>query len=444
MLGTPDSPIEKADETALFQVINQLNPLVIVDESHHARSDLSLEMLDELQPLLCAGFDRHPEKARATSSPMWTRCQLKDGATSGQAARDRLQPGQPKAEVLIDTIDLRDKLEEIACGGISERRKVHPPHCPVPGPAEGQGGRDHFSKSCGTELVDAGIPAEHIAIRTADVNELKNVDLLSPDCPVRYIITVNALKEGWDCPFAYILASLANKTSQVDVEQILGRILRLPYTAERRAKSLNMSYVLTSSNDFNDTVQQIIRGTEQRRFQRQGLPASPSRWNQAEARTSTGAASDNPSRKPTQEDFARAGREIHRGRAATAQRRAKIRRRSARKRTVRSAEAQQAGDAYNQAVQGADNDPFAAALPWEVRDKVNTFPHHPSISGERGRPADPTVFPSDPAVPVYRWGYRCCWARNMLADGFTLKGKAYDIDFAAADDEIVKVDVRAN
>ena len=108
--------------------------------------------------------------------------------------------------------------------------------------------------------MDAGIPAEHIAIRTADVNELKNVDLLSPDCPVRYIITVNALKEGWDCPFAYILASLANKTSQVDVEQILGRILRLPYTAEHRAKALNMSYVLTSSNDFNDTVQQIIRG----------------------------------------------------------------------------------------------------------------------------------------------------------------------------------------
>ena len=61
--------------------------------------------------------------------------------------------------------------------------------------------------------MNTGIPAEHIAIRTADVNELKNVDLLSPDCPVRYIITVNALKEGWDCPFAYILASLANKTS---------------------------------------------------------------------------------------------------------------------------------------------------------------------------------------------------------------------------------------
>ena len=62
------------------------------------------------------------------------------------------------------------------------------------------------------------------------MNELKNVELMSLSCPIRYIITVNALKEGWDCPFAYILASLANKTSQVDVEQILGRILRLPHT----------------------------------------------------------------------------------------------------------------------------------------------------------------------------------------------------------------------
>ena len=61
-----------------------------------------------------------------------------------------------------------------------------------------------------------GISEQEIAIKTGDKDELKNVDLLSPDCPVRYIITVNALKEGWDCPFAYILASLANKTSQVD------------------------------------------------------------------------------------------------------------------------------------------------------------------------------------------------------------------------------------
>ncbi len=59
----------------------------------------------------------------------------------------------------------------------------------------------------------------------------------SSDCNIRYIITVNALKEGWDCPFAYILATVANRTSSIDVEQILGRILRLPNTKRIKAKS---------------------------------------------------------------------------------------------------------------------------------------------------------------------------------------------------------------
>lgn len=86
------------------------------------------------------------------------------------------------------------------------------------------------------------------------------MDLLSPHCPIRYIITINALKEGWECPFAYILASLANKTSKVDVEQILGRILRQPYQTKFKDPLLNMSYVLASSNDFNDTLQSIIEG----------------------------------------------------------------------------------------------------------------------------------------------------------------------------------------
>ena len=46
VLGKPDSPTEKADETALFQIINQLHPLVIVDESHHARSELKMCIRD--------------------------------------------------------------------------------------------------------------------------------------------------------------------------------------------------------------------------------------------------------------------------------------------------------------------------------------------------------------------------------------------------------------
>ena len=99
-------------------------------------------------------------------------------------------------------------------------------------------------------------------------DELKGVDLMHKDCPVRYIITVNALKEGWDCPFAYILASLADKSSAVDVEQILGRVLRQPYVVRHQKQLLNLSFVLTASSKFNDTLNNIVKGLQDSGFSR--------------------------------------------------------------------------------------------------------------------------------------------------------------------------------
>jgi type III restriction enzyme len=83
---------------------------------------------------------------------------------------------------------------------------------------------------------------------------------------VRFIITVNALKEGWDCPFAYILASLADKTSAVDVEQILGRVLRMPHVLQHGNDLLNLSYVFTASNRFMDTLQSVVKGLNRAGF----------------------------------------------------------------------------------------------------------------------------------------------------------------------------------
>ncbi|MCB1193203.1 MAG: hypothetical protein KDK90_22375 [Leptospiraceae bacterium] len=105
-----------------------------------------------------------------------------------------------------------------------------------------------------------------IKTKTANLNELKNENLMSKDCPVRYIITVNALKEGWDCSFAYILASLADKSSAVDVEQILGRVLRQPYVMKHNFPLLNLSYVLTASSKFLNTLDNIVKGLNKAGF----------------------------------------------------------------------------------------------------------------------------------------------------------------------------------
>ncbi len=77
---------------------------------------------------------------------------------------------------------------------------------------------------------------------------------------VRYIITRDALREGWDAPFAYVLASVFNLGSPTIVEQLLGRILRLPNVREKKHEELNEGYVYTSAEQFNKAVNSIVKG----------------------------------------------------------------------------------------------------------------------------------------------------------------------------------------
>src|SRR5690606_5787910 len=65
-------------------------------------------------------------------------------------------------------------------------------------------------------LLDEGIAENRIAVATGDQRELDDIDLFSPSCPVDFVITVEALKEGWDCSFAYVFCSLANIASATD------------------------------------------------------------------------------------------------------------------------------------------------------------------------------------------------------------------------------------
>ena len=440
VLGKPDSPIAKADETALFQIINQLNPLVIVDESHHARSELSLEMLENFNPCFVLDLTATPKKESNIISYV-DAVQLKNEHMVKLPVIVYNRDSQ--AEVLIDAIDLRNKLEEIANAEYTRTGKYIRPIALFQAQPKGKEDATTFEK-LRDKLVDAGIPAEQIAIRTADVNELKNTDLMSPDCPIRYIITVNALKEGWDCPFAYILASLANKTSQVDVEQILGRILRLPHTSQHTQSALNMSYVLTSSNDFNSTVAHIVKGLNSAGFSdkdyRIGEPAKPQIPEQSAEQTTLPDPQGASELESTEDDFAGLdgkliGAELERRReqAQTPE--------IAPKADTMLDAAAEVEKAYTDAIQQTGNDPVMDNLPWEVREKVKSFQVNPQFREDIETLQIPQFFLKI-EQSLFTDGSFELLDKEMLAEGFTLKGKAYDIDFAAADDEIREIDVR--
>ena len=240
-----------ADESSLIQVIRHYQPVIIVDESHHATTPLSVEMLQNFNPSFILELTATPKD---TSNVIAYVPAFKLKAAGMVKLPVVVCNRHTQEDVISDAIDFRNSLERI---GQAENIR---PIILFQAESQGRGDRLTFDRIKANLIQNHRIPAEQIAIKTADINDLKNADLMATDCPIRYIITINALKEGWDCPFAYILASLANRTSIIDVEQILGRILRRPFTKNFSNDLLNMSYVFTSSADFRQTLDKIVKG----------------------------------------------------------------------------------------------------------------------------------------------------------------------------------------
>ncbi len=114
-------------------------------------------------------------------------------------------------------------------------------------------------------LLTAGFDEAEIAIKTAEQNDLnqpENLDLLAPTNRVRAIITKQALQEGWDCPFAYVLCALAANSNLKAMTQLVGRILRQPGAIKTDVPALDECHVITHRADTATVVEAIKDGLE--------------------------------------------------------------------------------------------------------------------------------------------------------------------------------------
>ena len=254
--------LDGVDDTALINVLRYLNPVLVVDESHNAESDLSVDMLKNLNPSFILDLTATP-KDNSNIVSLVPAIELKKEHMVKLPVI--VYNNHDKTEVINNALHLQRKLENLAKKQEAEGGKYIRPIVLFQAQPKTKDDNTTFEK-LKEQLLGLGIPESHIKIKTANIDELKGIDLMSKECEVRYIITINALKEGWDCPFAYILASLADKSSSVDVEQILGRVLRQPYVQKHKSFQLNLSYVLTASAKFNETLQSIVKGLQESGF----------------------------------------------------------------------------------------------------------------------------------------------------------------------------------
>lgn len=254
---------------SLGNVIKINNPVVILDEGHNVQTSLSFDMLKDINPSFILEFTATP---RSESNVL-----VKVLATELKAEKMVKIPiwlsnVAQWQEAVRDGVEQRKKLEKLAQKEKRETKEYIRPICLLQAEQEKESDSKIYVEQIKNFLLEElKIDEREIAIKTAKNDEIKDANLLSNRCPIRYIITVNALKEGWDCPFAYVLVSVSNIGSRIAVEQTMGRILRLPQAEEKKNLDLNNSFIYTSSESFSKASSAIIKGLEQNGYSRADL-----------------------------------------------------------------------------------------------------------------------------------------------------------------------------
>lgn len=217
-------------------------PLVIVDEAHNARTALTYDTFARLNPAALVEMTATPiRKGEHRSNVLYHVSAEELKAEQMIKLPIVLQTHPNWQEAVRDALLTRQRLAAEALNEADYLRPI------LLLQAEDKAGEVTVEVLKQHLLTQEHIATERIAIATGNQRELDGVDLFDPACPVEVVITVEALKEGWDCSFAYVFCSLQKIGSSRDMEQLLGRVLRMPYARTRKSPLLNRAYAHLAS-----------------------------------------------------------------------------------------------------------------------------------------------------------------------------------------------------
>lgn len=221
-------------------------PLVIMDEAHKAGTNLSQDVYERINPSALIEFTATPKGFNNILHSV-TAQELKDEEMIKMpVVLDEAETWQGAVNsAILKRAELQEHADRDREGYIR----------PIVLFQAQKKGEDVTVDVLHNHLIEnENIDPAKIAVATGAQRDLDGIDLFKPDCPIEYVITIEALKEGWDCSFAYVFCSLANIRSSTDAEQLLGRVLRMPYAKKRKEPGLNKSYAKLVSKHFSEAA----------------------------------------------------------------------------------------------------------------------------------------------------------------------------------------------
>ena len=262
--------LESEDGAPVYSLANVLRlrrPVVIMDEAHNARTPLSFATLERFRPACVIEFTATPQRTHDPERDMFASnvlCNVSAWELKAESMIKmplHLETLPDWRNVVAEALRQRETLEKRARDEASLSGEYLRPILLIQAQA-----RNKLRETLTVDVIekalvdDFDVPAAQVRVATGERREIADDDLMSPDCPVRVIITVQALREGWDCSFAYVLCSVAEIAAPTAVEQILGRIMRLPYAREKHHMELNTAYAYVASQRFQETANALCEG----------------------------------------------------------------------------------------------------------------------------------------------------------------------------------------
>ena len=260
---------------SLCNVLRMWSPIVIMDEAHNARTKLSFDALARFAPSCIIEFTATPQLIHNPSSGQYASNILAHVSATELKAEEMIKlPVKVLVlsewkEAIGQALYKQRELEVLAQEEEKQRGDYIRPIVLLQAQPRCEGREtltvDIVKKAL---LDDFKVPPDQVAVATGEIRGIEGVDLFDRNCPLRFIVTQQALKEGWDCSFAYILCSVADISSSRYVEQILGRVLRMPNAQRKKHEQLNCAYAVISSLKFNETLSELREAIIENGFER--------------------------------------------------------------------------------------------------------------------------------------------------------------------------------